>query len=1128
LDGLTAWRHDDRSAAIGKAGRFAYNRIVTNTTNQPMFLAELDGNQRRAVLHDGGPCAVLAGPGAGKTRVIIHRLMRLLAPVEEGGLGAEPESVVAIAFTIKSAEQLRDRLAERLSPSVAARVRASTCHAFGRRLLDRFADTIDLPPSRGVCDSAQRRRLMREIVLETGALASRRSEGVESLVTLALRFVGRCQIDAVEPRRVIGWASDRLAAIGREEVAFDDAQAQSAEIARLGRDGELGRLYSEFHARRLDRGMLMLDDYINLPARILRERSMPAAIVRDEVRHVVVDEFQDWNPAQIELLAQLIPGESGGSDGPDLFVVGDDDQSIYAFRGADDQAFARFARRWPGATTLTLTRNYRSAPIIIQTGNAIIEPVGSRFAPDKTIEANPEWGVRDNRGAGSLEGVIVDDNADNGLVIAAMIKEDRARREGSTGVLPPYSGYAVIARSTAEVGLVAGELEIAGLPVDARRKPTPLDDDAVQDLLSWMRLLDDPSSRPDTQRLLLRPPLAAATAEVESWSGAHRQRSFQQSDVAPAFLEWLRAEHGGHESIAWLLARFDAFRARSALGERADAVVDSIIRETGMAHAEGLTGRRRAGRIEDLVRVLRFVRQVAPNLDQPRGLREFWRYYNDLDSDEQQFEIKGDAAVDREDDDGARPDAVTVITAHSAKGLEFDTVFLPKVRPTGYPMNNISDGEGVTLPVELTGREPTTHADEERRVFYVACTRAERRLVALAKSKKGQTRGSSGDYYLELTLDHPELSLHEHAGQAWLESISEGDAAVALGGDDEEPSTIWLRRRRDAAMIGAINDLHRAASAGVSDAKLEAIIADLRSRTTELAAIEHWRKTGAAPAISADNEATRARLAEISERMSRGEFDDQSLTRPMRGPLRLSFSMIKAYLDCPRCFYMKYGLQLDEPKTPQLEIGDIIHKSLEWHARACATAEAEGEPGPGVEPLVSRALAMARRQLTGDEGDEGRIDQIEAQLRRYASDYADDSQLLESEMRVEMPWVIEGSAMTHTLVAKLDRVDQLPDGSHRIVDYKTGRATKALTEPAKNDLQLNIYLLALMHAMSMEDIPDGAAEYWLLSTGDRGVLRFSEMKPDKAREKINEAARGMLAGEYEKGPQCKGMCGILD
>ncbi|MCB9837878.1 MAG: ATP-dependent helicase [Phycisphaeraceae bacterium] len=1102
---------------------------MKTTTDQPAFLTDLDDDQRAAVLHDGGPCAVLAGPGAGKTRVIIHRLRRLLAPPEEGGLGAAPESIVAIAFTNKSAIQLRDRLAEAVSPSVASRVQVATSHAFGRRLLDRFADTIDLPPTRTVCDSAQRRRLMRSIMMSSDALKDRRAEGIESLITLALRFAEQCRTDGVEPTALVEYCRSRLSMIERGEVEFQDGKAEEAERARLGRDIDLGLLCGEFRTRRLDAGLLTLDDYINLPAKILREQTLPAAIIHDEIRHVVVDEFQDWNPSQIELLARLIPGDSGGAPGPDLFVVGDDDQSIYAWRGADDRAFERFARRWPGATTLTLARNYRSAPIIVETGNAIIEGVQDRFAPDKHIEPSPGWGVSDGRAAGSLEGVIVDDNADTGLVIAAMITEDRARREQEDGEAPRFAEYAVITRAQAEVDAVANELEIAGIPVDARRKATPLDDDAVQDLLSWMRLLDDPGSRPDAQRLLLRPPLAAPTEDVESWVSTHRQLAFQMREAAPTLLEWLRAEHGDHESVAWLLERFDAFRARAALGERADTVIEAVIREASLAHAEGLDGRQRARRIENLVRILRFVRRVTPNLDQPRGLREFWRYYNDLDEKEQEFETQGEGSVDpTEEDRESGINAVTVITAHSAKGLEFDTVFLPKVRPVGYPSTDRSDGEDVELPQALTGRTPTPHADEERRVFYVACTRAERRLVLIAKAKKGTTRGGSGDYYIELTQDHPELHLHEHAGATWLESLGSDPHTMALGGSSDEPASIWLRRQRERTMLGAVSDLHRATSAGVTAEQLESISADLRARTALLASIEHWRATGKAPSLRFDEPAIRAQLEAIDERMSRGDFADRPVTRPMKGPLHLSYSMIRAYLDCPRCFYLKYVLRLDELKTPQLEVGNIIHNALEWHAKASATAEADGLPAPGVDALVERALTAARRQLTGDEGDEGRLEQIEAQLRRYAQDFNDDAQLLEAEMRVTMPWTIEGAGQPHELTAKIDRVDLLPSGAHRIVDYKTGRASKTLAEPKKDDLQLNIYLLALMHAMSMDEIPEGAAEYWLLATGDRGVLPFAAMKLDKARQAINDAARGMLAGEFGQGKHCKGLCGILD
>jgi len=1099
---------------------------VATNTNLPSFLIDLDDQQREAVEHDGGPCAVLAGPGAGKTRVIIHRLRRLLADPADGGLGADPESVVAIAFTIKSADQLRERLAEALTPGIASRVRASTCHAFGRGLLDRFADTIDLPPVRTISDSAQRRRLMRDIILESGAMADRRAEGVESLVSLALRFVERCQIDAVEPETLIGWCEAQIDEHERGTIETQDEQERDAALARLRRDADLARLYGDFTEQRLGRGLLMLDDFINLPAKILREQPLPGAIVRDEVRHVVVDEFQDWNPAQIEFLAHLVPSGSGGHGGPDLFVVGDDDQSIYAFRGADDRAFERFEKRWPGATTRTLTTNYRSAPIVVETGNVIISEVRSRFAPDKVIEPNPSWGKKESRPSGSLEGVILDNDPDAGVVIGAMIREDRAEREA------PYSEYAVIARNQADVDAIANELEIAGIPVDARRKPTPLDDDGVQDALAWMRLIMDPTNRPDAQRLLLRPPMNAEIDEVEGWGRSHRKLSLTMGEEAPGFIEWLRAEHGEHGSVAWLLERYDALRAQAAVGERADRVVESIVRESGVAHAEGLGGRRRADRIESLVRLLRFVRRVTPNLDQPRGLREFWLYYTDLDAQEQQLEIKGESALDRDLDDEGRPDAVTVITAHSAKGLEFDTVFLPKVRARGYPSIDRSDGEDVTLPAELTGRHPTDHADEERRVFYVACTRAERRLVLLAKHKKGKTRGSSGDYYMEVTLDHEELGLREHSGAAWLEKAGADADSTALAISVGEPGDVWLNRRRDSAMQRAVSELHRAARSGLTDDELMAISAELSACALELAALEHWRRTGAAPSLSPPDEAGRQRLEDIASRMSQRDFGADSLTRPMKAPLRLSYSKISDYDACPRCFYAKNVLGLDESKTTHLAVGDIVHTALEGHLKAAALAEAEGEPPPSVEALIARGLDIARFKLPGEDGDLALLQQIEAQLRKAAEQLAADSaaQLLEPEMHVDLPWTIEGdeSGRGHVVVAKIDRVDLMPSGAFRIVDYKTGRASKRLTEPDKDDLQLCIYAIALMHKMSLEEVPAGAAEYWVLSTGDRGVLPFADMKLDKARGKIDEVARGMLAGEFEQGKKCKGLCEWLD
>ncbi|TVQ60292.1 MAG: ATP-dependent helicase [Phycisphaerales bacterium] len=1119
--------------------------MIEAAAGAPRFLRGLNDDQRRAVLHDDGPVAVLAGPGSGKTRVITHRVGRLVAPVEEGGAGAAPESVLALAFTIKSAEELRSRLREMVeAPGVADAVRAGTIHAFGRRIVRRFADVLGMPPEPEIIDSAQRRRLLREIIVDGKLFADQRALGVDAFIALGVDFIAKCRNDAVDARRCAAWIEERRRVLDDGTHGLDD-EALAAERAQLPVDADLAELYARFERACVRRGWITLDDYITLPIRILRESERARAIMRDEIRHIVVDEFQDWNPAQIELLKLIAPAGAG----VDLCVVGDDDQSIYAFRGADDRAFQRFSAHWSEHVTVTLARNYRSAPAIIAAANAVIGRAGDRFAPDKAIEADPDRAPAPGEG---VEGVDIANDNHAGAVIAASILDDRRANPER-----PWSSYAVIVRTNAYLDSVGAELEVHGLPVVRRRILTPLDDQGVQDALAWMRLIVDPDDAPSIKRLLVRRPFITPIDDATAWINAHRAA---------------RADGDRTPLGVWLLSHTDD-RARrlaeilrdlriSAATSTADAVALEVIRLSGVAHTETLPREERASRIVHLAAMLRFIRSRISRLDAPADIAAFWSYYNDLDDDERQFRVRGEEQVDHDggEDGEDRPDAVTLLTAHSAKGLQFDTVYVPRVRPGhGYPKSNRAD-DAPPLPESLTGRAPPNHDDEERRLFYVACTRAQRRLVLLAKSKKN-TKEQENDYFLTLTRHEPGLTIPVHDGQDILARAGlapademEGEAgAAAQGSPVGRVRRAWIDREAARIRAEAGAALFDADRADITQEGAEAVAQTLRWCALRLATLARLRTADSSPPEAPDpSESTNAagvarlpasgvvpaddplaadlRAYEATARAVGAGGDAHELLRPMKPPIYLSYTKVSDYLRCPRCFYFKYVLRLDEPKTAQLFTGHIAHQALEQYYNEVRNAESDGAPVPPVERLLAIADATLEREWSGHiERDETKIEQLHAQLRNAHAMHEPDALILDVERSVRFAYRCDG--VDHPFIAKIDRIDQLADGRMRIVDYKTGHATKKLTEPPRSDLQMCIYALALRHERGDEDVSDGLAEYWALSTGERGVISFADLDLEKARAEIDKAIRGMLAGEFPSNAgnsyNCRGLCTSL-
>lgn len=1085
-------------------------------------MSELNDAQRRAVEYANGPLIVLAGPGTGKTRVITSRLRRL---IEEG---AEPETLLALTFSVKAAEEMRTRLAAAVGERIAERVRAQTFHAFGNSILMRFGDMLGLPQVRDFMDSAQRKRLLREIIRTHRLFGGIAALGPDAAITRAAEFIEACRHAARTPEDAAEYAR-------RWESRLSSAEDPETEKFRLQRFIDCARAFDLFDRACIERGLITFDQCLALPLRLMKARPIVASILREEIGHIVIDEYQDVDRAQIQLLECVAPPRNSAGRSPDLCIVGDDDQSIYAFRGADPMSFKRFTDIWTDATTIPLTVNYRSGAAVIDLANAHILRCGDRFAPDKESEPSPE------APQAIVEGVVVDEDGLEGSAIAAMIRLDRARNPGRR-----YSDYAILGRSHTAVGAAAATLESLDIPVIVRRRLTPLDDPGVQDLLAWLSLLVEPAGPGEpaaTQRLLARPPYFVPVDTLSRWNESRRAaawdaRSRGEAEANAGFVDWVREHRATEGPVAAFLATLDDLRA-TALTSPADLVIERIIHRAELVHVEDLTPRERAARVRNLVQALQFARSRQPYLEQPGDIHAFWRYYEDLDDKERQFVTQGAERLDLEEDappdpsgSGQERDAVMALTAHASKGLEFDTVFLLRCRPGGFPDRNRNDQPEDSAPAEFYDRAPGNQSEEERRLFYVAATRARRRLVLIAKRKK--SKGATIDYYIELTQESPGLAIDQHEGVDLIEQAGLG-APDAL---DAAERTSDEQRRRQAIIFRAATDARRRAYAALREAGAASLNADglariereLAESARDLNAIEVLQATGRLP--ERVDAKTAERLAPVVDRFRRA-LAPEPLTRPMSAPLSLSYSAISDYQRCPRCFYVKYVLNLDERKTAELSMGSIVHDALERFYKDWRLADSEGRPTPGINELRECARLALRSQMSGVVDDpQALLASVDAQLAICHEKLHDPSaNILEVERKVTFPYPDpRGGSVEHRITAKIDRIDQLPSGGIRLVDYKSGKATKKLVTPPADDLQMCIYRLALPSLLGEDAAADsltGAAEYWVLSEGVKGEIDFRDMKLDKAKAAIDKAITGMLEGQFGRGKECKGLCALL-
>lgn len=1141
------------------------------------LLKGLSEVQAAAVTHRGGPLILLAGPGTGKTHVMTRRIAHIIQE-----FGAAPSSVLAVTFTIKAAAELRQRVGSLIPAPQAAQVNIHTFNGFGARLIERFAPYIGLPIRRQMIDLIQSRRLLKELILANNLFQDRRGEGLTALAKQCLTNMERFANLGAAPEDCIKAAKSwelRLAQTNPQEnpEAFDEQVASHREFAQNA------QLYQEYCNTRIAKGWIDYSDQITLPIQLLRNHHGPRSLVRGVYRWIIVDEFQDCNPGQIELL-RLVAGPLTGqstSTPPEVCVVGDDDQSIYGFRGSDDRAFQRFERYWttPAYTPriLTLSENYRSQPQIIQAANTTISHAFSRFRSDKQIEF-PRSKVPTG---GRVEGVALSKDTEDGDPIAALLLTAQAQALRDQGAdSPPFdwSNFAVIARGHTDLARISAALTLYDIPFDRAQDRSILSEDGVQDVLAWIEWLIDPRASWAARRIMMRPPYGIENTPIIDLERGYRaaaERAKQKFEGASHPGDYTKFIQGRLEELdsktstilKLVLEKYAALKATTA-SMRGDDAVFEIIRSCNIAHAELLDSRARHRRITAILAMISIAREKQDRLDQPKNLAQFWEYFSEaekpeellpkIDDDESELsEAAAEAAsVQHTTQDGTAAriqGRVQLLTAHSSKGLEFDTVILPRINsPHGYPKTK-RDDEPLQVPPDLfdslDARGPDEKLyDEERRLFYVASTRAKRRLILLSRynpkaKKPSQAAVKFFEELLPVPSDTPCGIEVLYSPQELLDKANElGAGPRNWGGAGPESSGSTpqenieavketIQRIRTSSRLRIAAALEEAESITLNPARLPELQTTINEALESLAVTGWMQHNPSVPtwinSLSAQHDSQRlARLLSGITTASGTKYPFKKVP----APLRLSYTSLSDFLRCPRCWYVKYILNIPQRDSLEAHVGSLSHSVLEDFYRKWQLAEADGQTRPKLDDLLSEARAQYEREYSADSTPNvERLDQLLHQMRNaFERLHNETDHILELEKSYTFDYVdpVTNNPLA-VITAKLDRVDQLPDGGIRVIDYKTGNATKEKLEPKPDDLQMGIYYLALKHAYNVPSLP-GRAEYWNLATGQRGILDFSTIKQEKVLKQIQGVVEAIISGAFDvPGKKCNGECSLL-
>jgi DNA helicase-2/ATP-dependent DNA helicase PcrA len=617
-----------------------------------------------------GPVRVVAGAGTGKTAVIAARFRRLLEA------GASAGEVLVMTFTERAAAEMRERiLADCEVPDVP---HVGTFHSQAMWWLRDQGRRVGVHPAFRILAGPERWIVMRELMWELGDGALVGAERPDDLVSPLLKLLERARQELVPMRRLHAWVGG-VADTERRDVLAAAVRLFHAYAARCRRDG-----------------VLDFDDVLVHAVRLLEEHADVRERFADRFPWLLVDEYQDTNLAQ-ERMVELIAGPGGN-----VCVVGDDDQSIYRFRGASRASMDRFLACFPEAVTLTLGRNLRSTRRIVDAARHLIERSPERL--EKPLEADPERGV-----GAPVEVWHCTDGAAEARAIAA-----EAAAAQAAGM--PLRAVAVLARTHAIASSVARALAGAGVPYQHWAGRGLFRQPEVRDVIAYLRLLHDPADLLALARLLTRPPLSLdleeALLEVRAGEGTQ----------AP-----LDALAGWEPTAGWaeLVSELSALTATLGV----DELLFELLSRTRYLDVllptlpDGMEGRRVAANVS------RFAELVSDYCEVRRdhSLSLFVEYLDLVlrsGLDEHVAEVEG------------MEDAVQLMTIHQAKGLEFDLVFVPALVEGRLPQPRRRGGgpaiAGLELPPQLLepsirGRED--HLAEERRLCYVAMTRARHRLV---------------------------------------------------------------------------------------------------------------------------------------------------------------------------------------------------------------------------------------------------------------------------------------------------------------------------------------------------------------------------------------------------------------
>ena len=973
---------------------------VTTTVGDDPHFAGLNEEQLAAARHDRGPLLIIAGAGTGKTTVIARRVAWL---INSGRV--RPEEVLALTFTNKAADEMTERIESHL-PLGYLDLWVSTFHVFCQRLLQTHALDIGLPDDFRLLNETDAYLLVRRNFDRFKLDYYRPLGNPTKFIHALLQHFSRAKDEAVSPAEYLAHA---------KRVALDKDRPDAEESSRLQ---ELADAYHTYQQLLLEQGCLDFGDLLLYTLELLRKRPKILEKYRAQFRQVVVDEFQDTNWAQYELLKLLVPRDGN------IVVVGDDDQSIYKFRGASISNILQFKNDFPGAREVVLTRNYRSGQGILDLSYAFIQQNNpNRLEARLAAESGATISKRlqaDKTEPAEIRHWHYATLADEAAGVADRIVELKEADSGRS-----WSDFCVLVRSNGAADDFSQEFQRRGLPFQFLALKGLYAKPIILDCLAYFRCLDDYHESAALYRLLSSPPYRIDGNDLIALNHEATKKAQSLYEVLrrQASLPDLAVET--RTTVDRLLGHLE----RHAQLARQKGVTELLVKflyDSGymkiVSAEDSVAGREQTRYLKQFLdRLKRFEAQH----DEP-SLRHFMEEF--------EMERESGEAGGLSFDVETGPDMVRIMTVHAAKGLEFPFVFVVNLVDKRFP--SVNRGGGIELPDALTKEmipEGDIHLQEERRLFYVAMTRA----------KQGLYFTSAEDYGGKL-------------------------------------------KKKISRFIRELGFPEPAAPPSVSEAVLPE-----------------------------PSEPPPAKLPEYAL------------------PTRFSFTQLAAYAKCPLQYKFAHVVRIPVFGKPTLSFGKTVHATLEKFLREISARQATAQTslfggGPGAQGSGGQELPVSEEELQ-QMYEEAWLDDWYPD-KAIKEEYRDKGRAILKKFYQDcrtappMPLYLEKDFTLkvgqYAIRGKIDRIDQRPDGSVDIIDYKTGTPKSADDLQADDKRQLLLYQVAVERLMGLRP---AQLTYHYLDDGSQAHFLGNEKEIAKFDNDIEAQISQITDGDFRAKPgmHCK-------